>query len=84
MPDTASPSVIKDIGIFPVQGHESPTESRYAISEASVSSVPEELSLEDDAMSRVTSDSHASSSRGVHDSALVAESRLCAARITDM
>lgn len=47
-----------------LQGHESPTESRYAPSEASVSSVPEDLSLEDDAHSRVTSNSHASSSRG--------------------
>ncbi len=48
-----------------LQGHESPTESRYAPSEVSGSSVPEELSLEDDAVSRVTSNSHASTSRGV-------------------
>ena len=48
----------------PAQGHESPTESRYAPSEASISSVPEELSLEDDAASRITSNSHASTSRG--------------------
>ena len=52
--------------LLAVQGHESPTESRYAPSEASVSSVHEDPSLDDDAASRITSNSLASSSRGSH------------------
>ncbi|CAK0734185.1 hypothetical protein CVIRNUC_000395 [Coccomyxa viridis] len=52
------------------QGHESPTESRYAPSEASVSSMHEDPSLDDDAASRITSNSLASSSRGAGSSRL--------------
>ena len=62
-------SSIMMTALLTVQGHESPTESRYAPSEASVSSVHEDPSLDDDAASRITSNSLASSSRGSHSSA---------------